>query len=778
MSSPKRSWLKSLAVGISGTLLAAAVLTPSFALAKPVAHDAPPFDAAVAQIDRLADALQKQGVIPAGADQATREQLVAQYLNKRALAGGALADKSNGRNSKAQALRNQAGIHVQTPVSPAAAQPWDGGLRTDKILVLLVEYSDFTHNNITSDETDMFYSDYTRDHFQQMIFGEGGYTGPNGENLISMKQYYLQQSGGSYTVEGGVFGWYKAPQPAAYYGGNVPDPDGSDARPRSVVYQALKAAVANGVDLSQYDQEDQYDIDGDGNLREPDGLVDHLMVLHAGVGEEAGGGSLGGDAIWSHSWDLGGVYTFDSPTSVPYWGGRMGAYGYTIEPEDGATGVFAHEFGHDLGLPDEYDTIYSGGGEPVEYYSIMSSGSWAGLIPGTEPSGFSPYAKEFYQGSMGGNWQLGPTVNLADIPAGGLTFTLDQASTHGTNNDVVRINLPDQANFINQPTEGTHEYFGGKGDEIDHTMVANVDLTGAISATLNYDIWYDIEPNWDFAFVQVSTDGGANWQSLSTPNTTSDLVADGYPAIRANLPGYTGNSGGWLHETADLTAYAGQAIKLQYRYMTDWGANLTGVFVDNVQVTANTGSAFSDGAEGPSAFALDGFSVSDGTFTAPHYYLVEWRNHAGVDMGLAHIKRGFSVMANDPGMLIWYVNGSYGDNWVGYHPGRGFLGVVDSHQNVHHWGGNAARGVLAGTRYQIYDAAFSLTKGSNLDLTYGQGQHIFGAAKNPIPTFDDRSNYWSPSSVYSGLKIPTYGLKISVVGEAADRSAATIKITK
>ncbi|PAF12328.1 hypothetical protein CHH61_25080, partial [Shouchella clausii] len=71
------------------------------------------------------------------------------------------------------------------------------------------------------------------------------------------------------------------------------------------------------------------------------------------------------------------------------FGGLLGAWDYTIEPEDGAAGVFAHEYGHDLGLPDEYDTIYSGAGEPVEFWSIMSAGSWAGKIPGTEPTGFS-----------------------------------------------------------------------------------------------------------------------------------------------------------------------------------------------------------------------------------------------------------------------------------------------------------------------------------------------------------------------------------------------------
>ena len=74
-------------------------------------------------------------------------------------------------------------------------------------------------------------------------------------------------------------------------------------------------------------------------------------------------------------------------------------------PEDGATGVFAHEYGHDLGLPDEYDTIYSGAGEAVEYWSIMSAGSWAGKVPGAEPTGFSPWANLIYNQHLVENGQ-------------------------------------------------------------------------------------------------------------------------------------------------------------------------------------------------------------------------------------------------------------------------------------------------------------------------------------------------------------------------------------
>lgn len=132
------------------------------------------------------------------------------------------------------------------------------------------------------------------------------------------------------------------------------------------------------------------------------------MVIHAGVGQEAGGGKLGDDAIWSHRWTIGQKpFPIDGTTAkVPYWDGKMAAFDYTIEPEDGAVGVFAHEYGHDLGLPDEYDTKYSGGGEPVQSWSIMSGGSWAGKIAGTTPTSFSPQNKEFFQKTMGGIGQI------------------------------------------------------------------------------------------------------------------------------------------------------------------------------------------------------------------------------------------------------------------------------------------------------------------------------------------------------------------------------------
>ena len=94
----------------------------------------------------------------------------------------------------------------------------------------------------------------------------------------------------------------------------------------------------------------------------------------------------------------------------------------------------------------------------------------------------------------------------------------------------------------------------------------------------------DIEPVWDFGFVQLSTDEGMTWTSLENEFTTSDDPNGTYPDIVANFPGLTGRSGGWFLMSFDLAGYTGEAI-IRFRYMTDWGTQLDGWWVDNVYIS-------------------------------------------------------------------------------------------------------------------------------------------------------------------------------------------------
>jgi len=740
-----------------------------------------PVDLGIANDEKLIEMLKREGRIAEGATPAQAEEVLRKYLKTKAEGirkqeGASFNIKSE--LSEARVLNNGtlkgSGLKMGHPtedVDSLQSESWDGEVRKDKVLVLLIDYPDLKNGSITSAETDMYYESYPQEHYQDMIFGDDGYTGPNGEKFISMKQYYEEQSGGSYTIEGTVAGWYTASQPAAYYGGNYPGPDDSDARPRSLVYEALTQAGKDpNVDLSEYDVWDRDDYDHDGIYNEPDGIIDHLMVIHAGVGEEAGGGNLGGDAIWSHRWNLGQLVAVPGGTSnSSRFGGLLGAYDYTIEPEDGAVGVMAHEFGHDLGLPDEYDTEYTGAGEAVSYWSIMASGSWAGKIGGNEPTGFSPYAKELLQTIHGGNWLSGTTVEFNDITSKGLELVLDQANSKGTNNDAVRVNLPDKENIVNVPTSGQFEYFSGSGNLLDNSMTTTIDLTKATSATLSFKAWYEIEEDWDYGSVKV------NGQSIQGNITTSYNPYEQNPGH-----GITGNSNGWVDAQFDLSPFAGQVIELELNYWSDPYVAERGFYADDITVIVDGAVVLSDDAEGDSKFTLDGFSKDKGKFYSTHYYLVEWRNHAGVDKGLANIARGKSLMSYDPGMVIWYVDESYDNNWTGVHPGDGFLGVVDADQHTNSWASGLGFG---STRYQLHDAAFSLKKSSPMYLDYryvsGYGNMFMIDNDTQVnPLFDDSRSYITPLVPDSGRNVPNYGLKIRVTGASKDNSVGKILIYK
>ena len=125
-------------------------------------------------------------------------------------------------------------------------------------------------------------------------------------------------------------------------------------------------------------------------------------------------------------------------------------------------------------------------------------------------------------------------------------------------------------------------WYSGASDERDVSITRTVDLTLETEATLTFDTYYSIEEQWDFGFVQVSTDGGVTWTSLANEYTRSDIVVGGYPAIKDNLPGFTGT--GYGNMAFDMTAYCGSSVMLAFRYMTDWGYTDPGWYVDNIAI--------------------------------------------------------------------------------------------------------------------------------------------------------------------------------------------------
>ena len=120
---------------------------------------------------------------------------------------------------------------------------------------------------------------------------------------------------------------------------------------------------------------DRYDYDGDGDFNEPDGYIDHFQIVHAGGDQADGDPWQGEDAIWSHRWKT-FQGTGQGPAGNPDGGNQIGTSGiwiadYTIQPENGGRSVFFHEFGHDLGLPDDYNVL-AGGDNTNEHWTLMA----------------------------------------------------------------------------------------------------------------------------------------------------------------------------------------------------------------------------------------------------------------------------------------------------------------------------------------------------------------------------------------------------------------------
>jgi immune inhibitor A len=131
---------------------------------------------------------------------------------------------------------------------------------------------------------------------------------------------------------------------------------------------------------------------------------------------------------------------------------------------------------------------------------------------------------------------------------------------------------------------GRYVWWSNRGDDSDMTLTRAFDLSAVDSATLEFWAWYDIEANWDYAYVETSTDGGLTWTILTTSScTTVDPNGSSFGCA------YTSKSGGgagpeWIRQHVDLSAYAGQEVLIRFEYITDDAVNQPGFAVDDVAI--------------------------------------------------------------------------------------------------------------------------------------------------------------------------------------------------
>jgi len=648
---------------------------------------------------------------------------------------------------------------------------------TGMIWTVMGEFSDFPHNKIaepdrTVNNTTLWVPDFSKAHMDDLLYNQ-----TPGAN--SMANFYLEQSSGRYTVGGEATDWIPVGDHLMY-----------DDNPDSNVWLFIRDTV-NGwyaeelaagktpaqinTYLSKFDQRDRYDYNGNGNFDEPDGYIDTFQSVHSGEGEEAGGGALGAEAIWSHSWyaysnligtagpafnKYGGIQIGDSN----YWVGK-----YTVQPENGGVGVFTHEFGHDLGLPDLYDT--SGGENGTGFWTLMSSGSWMGdgtVDIGSKSSHMGDWEK-FQLGWL--NYEVAYAGQQSTHKLGPMEFNTKQAQGL-----IVVLPKKSVVSNIGKPYAGTSYYYSSAGDNLDNFMYKSFNL--ATKSTLAAKVKFNIELDWDYAYVVASTDGGATWVSVPTNLSTSKD-----PNGQNKGFGITGASSGWVDLTAKLPA---GNVLLGFRYWTDTNTGGFGFMVDDINITGNP----TDGAETNAGWTYKpttGFHVTNGTESAlySHYYVAEYRTYKGYDSTLKVGPYFFGYLNNpalqnfvdhfpyQDGLLVNYWDTSQANNQTAVHPGKGLLLPIDAHftalRNVN--------GTVWRNRIQTYDSTFGLEATDAINNLHVNSVLSPIPSLPAVPVFNDTMSYYDPANPQGSVMNPNTGTKITITSYSALGSFMQIQVS-
>lgn len=132
------------------------------------------------------------------------------------------------------------------------------------------------------------------------------------------------------------------------------------------------------------------------------------------------------------------------------------------------------------------------------------------------------------------------------------------------------------------PHSGSYAFWSNKGDQSDMHLTREFDfseVSGPI--TFNYWTWYDIEKDWDYVFLEISTNG-KDWRIIRTPSSTSeDPVGHNYGWAYTGL---SAEEGYWIEETVDLSGYAGEVVQLRFEYITDDAVHGEGLLLDDISI--------------------------------------------------------------------------------------------------------------------------------------------------------------------------------------------------
>ncbi len=623
--------------------------------------------------------------------------------------------------------------------------------RPHKMLIVPVRFSDIGYDRYAGDPQQ---DDRNRAWFQQLLFA-GGATQPAVDTL---SHYYRHQSRGRYNVTGDIFPVVQLERPLHYYGRPVQGGDGewrSDENSDDVVADALRAAYRAHPEFPwhEYDQWDPHDFDGDGNRDEPDGYIDHFVLVVAGKGQSdcqllynldeklsvqsppdafddlTAAEQACADRLWPHRSAL-QLNLDDGPAvagrkhvrgGIPV-GNGLWLLDYNMQSEYTDVSTFIHEFGHSLGLPDIYarETNNSTG-----FWDAMSStedpvpqemSAWSRMMLGwLQPCVIKPVA-------FGGAARGSIPLKVMNDWGGGA------GAGEGGACDAAMVILPPKYRDLDLgplgEQQGSQAAYSGQGNDMLRSLGRRFDFSAVAEdqpLQLSLDLWFRIETEWDYLYVEAARDGEPYRRLLPVDKQDVDDRNSVMPFSKGHegkgtLPGFTGLSGDldgdnrvdnapgcdptqarrlvedsigdnaadpcqaaqWVTATFDLEPYRGGAVNFRITYYTDAAAVEDGALVDNIVVPALGYREDFEAASLDSGWDNTGFSLSPGShhLAVPQFYLLEYRDPyaefaaaRNYDAVLAQTDFRFFLDPDQglraasinyrPGVVMWYYNGEY-----------------------------------------------------------------------------------------------------------------------